>query len=209
MFPQSIARGTSRLEKGGLTEELQAVEVRGLRGIFWADEMRLGLIGTLRRVWAPRGVKVVQEREYSYAWAYLNLAVNGLTGELLWSWTKNMKAVSLASVVRDWALQDVEVLIWDGARGHRGAAYEDVAVARIFQPPYSPELNPAERVFEFLRERVEGLVYGSIAAKKAAVERELERLAAEPERVKRLTGWEWIRSSVAGLDLDDANMALL
>ena len=26
----------------------------------WADEMRVGLVSTVRRVWAPRGVKVRQ-----------------------------------------------------------------------------------------------------------------------------------------------------
>ncbi|HUW14216.1 MAG TPA: hypothetical protein VM537_31125 [Anaerolineae bacterium] len=44
--------------------------------------MRVGLIGQVRRVWAPRGVKVEQLVEYKYEWEYLNLAVNGLTGQL-------------------------------------------------------------------------------------------------------------------------------
>ena len=60
-------------------------------GLCWGDEMRVGLIGQIRRVWAPRGVKVVQVLEYKRAWAYLNLAVNGLTGQLHWDWTENMK----------------------------------------------------------------------------------------------------------------------
>jgi hypothetical protein len=110
-----------------------------------------------------------------------------------------MKAASIAPVVKGWAEQGVEVVVWDGAKGHRGTAYEEVSVGRIFQPPYSPELNPAERVFEFLRERVEGVVYGTLYNKKAAVEAELEKLAADPERIKLLTGWSWIHQAVAGL----------
>jgi hypothetical protein len=187
------------LEKGGLKKKLAASKVADKAGVFWADEMRVGLIGETRRVWAPRGVKVVQEREYEHVWTYLNLAVNGLSGDLHWSWTKDMKAASIAPVVKSWAEQGVEAVVWDGAQGHRGAAYEEVSVERIFQPPYSPELNPAERVFEFLRERIEGVVYGSLHNKKAAVEAELEKLAADPERVKSLTGWSWIHQAVAGL----------
>lgn len=161
--------------------------------------MRLGLIGQLRRVWASRGVKVVQPLEYSYQWSYLNLAVNGVSGSLLWRWTDNMKAASIAPVVQDWAAQGLRFLVWDRARGHRGTAYQDIKVARIEQPPYSPELNPAERVFEYLRDRVEGFIYGSIANKKAAVERELQALSNNPERVKSLAGWSWIHDAVNAL----------
>lgn len=195
------------MEKGGLADKLKEAGVAHGAGVFWGDEMRVGLIGEAKRVWAPRGVKVEQEVEYVYRWSYLNLAVSGLSGELHWSWTKDMKSASLAPVLEDWGSEGVEVMVWDGAKGHHGAAYDDSAVTRLFQPPYSPELNPAERVFELLRARIEGEVYGSVAAKKKAVEAELESLAADPKQVKRLTGWEWIRQSIVRLSQD--NMALL
>jgi hypothetical protein len=54
-----------------------------------------------------------------------------------------------------------------------------------------------ERVLEELRREVEGGVYGTIEQKMAAVERELEAMAASPERVQRLTGWSWIRDALA------------
>ena len=69
----------------------------------------------------------------------------------------------------------------------------------IEQPPYSPELNPAERVFQYLRSKVEGLVYGTIAAKKDAIEAEIAQLAADPDRVRSLAGWDWICQSVTRL----------
>lgn len=164
--------------------------------------MRVGLIGTVRRVWASVGVKVVQSVEYKYEWAYLNLAVNGLTGALHWAWTDDMKAQSIAPVVKRWAQQGVEVLVWDRAPGHRGPAYANLPVHRIEQPPYSPELNPAERVFEHLRAQIEGRVYGSLEKKKAAVEEALHLLAQDPKAVKRLAGWQWIQDSVAALEQD-------
>jgi transposase len=167
--------------------------------------MRVGLIGQVRRVWAPRGTKVQQGVEYKREWVYLNLAVNGLTGELRWDWTTNMKGESIAPVVTQWADEGVDTIVWDRAPGHRGAAYQDVAVNLVEQPPYSPELNPAERVFEYLRSRIEGRVYGAIATKKQAVETELENLSAAPEKVISLAGWDWIRHSVSGLwDIDTA-----
>lgn len=187
------------MEKGGLSARLVEVGCAGPAGLYWGDEMRLGLIGQVRRVWAPRGVKVVQVVEYKREWAYLNLVVNGLSGQLRWAWTENMKGDSIAPVVKAWEEAGVSVIVWDRARGHRGPAYQDVAVRLIEQPPYSPELNPAERVFEHLRGKVEGQVYGTIEAKKRAIEAELEKLAAAPNSVKSLAGWDWIRQSVNGL----------
>ena len=173
--------------------------MRDPKTVGFADEMRVGLIGQVRRRWVPKGYKLEQQVEYQYEWLYLNLVVNGVTGTLLWDWTENMKSTSIAPVVRQWYEAGIQVVVWDRARGHRGEAYQGVPVARIEQPPYSPELNPAERVFEYLRDRVEGHVYGSIEAKQWAVELQLQRLAQDPEKVKSLTGWDWIRQALTGL----------
>jgi transposase len=70
---------------------------------------------------------------------------------------------------------------------------------RIPLPAYSPELNPAERIFEEIRARTEGVVYDSLDAKQAVAEAYLQDLAADPERVKQLCGWRWIRDALTGL----------
>jgi transposase len=163
-----------------------------MAGLVWEDEMRVGLIGEVRRVWAPRGVKVVQPQEFTHAWIYLLLTVDPLHGRLRWAWVLNMKGVSLAPVLRQWAQRGLRTVVWDGARGHRGPAYEGLKLHRIEQPPHSPELNPVERIFEYLRDAIEGKVYGTLKAKMKTVERELQRLAACPHQVKSLAGWKWI-----------------
>lgn len=161
--------------------------------------MRLGLIGQVRKVWAPVGVKIVQPLQYTYEWVYLNIAVNGLTGTLKWDWTENMKSITISNVVKGWQAEGVEIIIWDRAPGHRGDAYQDIEVKRIEQPPYSPELNPAERVFQFLRDKIEGVVYDTLEAKKEIVEGYLNALVASPERIQSLTAWGWIQQAVQTL----------
>ena len=106
---------------------------------------------------------------------------------------------ALAGVVGRWGDQGLSTVVWDRARGHGGAAYDAIPVHRIEQPAYSPELNPAERVFEWLRSRIEGVVYGTLEAKRDAVERELCTLKASPDRVQRLAGWSWIREALTGI----------
>ena len=94
----------------------------------------------------------------------------------------------------------VRALVWDGARSHRSELVRSVAgVKTIVQPAYSPELNPAERVFEEVRRCVEGRVYGSIEEKMEAVNDCLSGLESDPERVRSIAGWDWIKRNVQGL----------
>lgn len=166
-------------------------------GLVWADEMRLGLRGSVRRVWAPRGVKVHQAQVLTYVWRYLALAVNGLTGTLHWAWTTSMKKEAIAAVVGEWQRAGLATVVWDGAASHRARLVREIGLLLVTQPPAAPELNPAERVFQELRRAVEGRTYPTIEAKMALVERELQQLAADPDRLRRLTGWAWISDALA------------
>ncbi len=185
------------MEKGGLVAALADAGVSPTAALVWADEMRLGLRGVLRRVWAPRGVKVIQPLTLTYTWRYLALAVNGLSGTLHWAWTTSMKKEAIAAVVSAWQDAGVAALIWDGAASHRARLVRGVGLPLITQPPAAPELNPAERVFEELRRTVEGRTYDSLADKMTVIERELAALAADPIRLRRLTGWAWIQTALA------------
>jgi DDE superfamily endonuclease len=154
------------------------------------------LHGCTRRVLAPRGVKVVQRVQVEYAWRDLLLAVAPLSGELRWAWLERMRQESLRPVLEEWELPCV---VGDGAPSHKGKQVAELAMARVALPAYAPELNPAERVFEALRARLEGRVYDSLEAKQAEAEAYLQELAADPELVKQLGGWQWIIDALQGL----------
>ena len=162
--------------------------------MFW-DEMRLGCIGQVRRRWAPRGLKVVQKVRVAYEWRYLVLAVAPCTGQLWWTWLEDMGAESLQRALEQ-AKKEIrlEVVIWDRAPGHRARCL-GATVERIFQPPYSPELQPVERLFEELRREVEGQVYDALEAKMQAAEAMLRTWQQDPEKVRSLTAWSWIREA--------------
>jgi predicted Zn-ribbon and HTH transcriptional regulator len=184
------------LEKRGLAERLAAENVAADAKVCWGDEMRLGLISQVRKVWCSIGTQVVQKVQISYKYLYLHLAVDGLKGSLHWQWAENMKQEAVLRVVTSWQAAGIEVIIWDGAPSHRANEVQKLAPTLICQPPYAPELNPAERIFEAVRQEVEGVVYDTLEEKKEAAERFLQRLAASPERIKSLAGWEWIRDAL-------------
>jgi hypothetical protein len=177
-----------------MTAALVGAGVRRDAGVVLADELRLGLRGQVRRVLAPRGGKVVQRLQLTYQWAYLLLAVDPRAGTLRWRWLARCRAEPIRDTLAAWA---PDAVVWDGHGAHTARLLAELPGARVRLPAYSPELNPAERVFQELRRRLEGRSYGSVAAKQAAADAYLTDLAAAPERVRRLCGWGWL---VAGLN---------
>jgi transposase len=158
--------------------------------------MRLGQRGQVRRVLAPRGVKVLQRLTLEYQWLYLLLVGDPLKGELRWQWIPRLRQEHLRPVLEAWGLAGV---VWDGAGAHRGKQLADLKTQRVPLPPYAPELNPAERVFEEVRRHGEGRVYQSLREKQEVVEEYLRALAANPETVRQLSGWSWLREALEQL----------
>ncbi len=74
------------MEKGGLATALAAVGLTAGARVGFADEQRIGLRGTTRRVWGRRGVKVRQRLQLRYEWAYLFAAVDARAGAIWWDW---------------------------------------------------------------------------------------------------------------------------
>jgi hypothetical protein len=184
------------VEKGGLATAPAAAGLTRASGAGFADELRLGLRGTTRRVWGRRGTKVRQRLQLRYEWRYLFAAVDARAGTVWWDWLDTMKAVDLAPVIAGLREMDVlDALVWDGAPSHADADVLGVGLPLVALPPYSPEPNPAERLFEEIRRRVEGQVYATLDDKAAEVEAFLRELEADPARVRQLCGWDWITAA--------------
>ena len=179
-----------------MTAALAGAGVARDAGIVLADELRLGLRGQVRRVLAPRGVKVTQRLQLRYQRAYLLLAVDPRAGTLRWRWLERCRAEPIKAALAEWA---PDAVVWDGHGAHTARLLADLPLARVRLPPYSPELNPAERIVEEIRRRVEGRTYADIAAKQAVADAHLAELAADPARVKRLCGWDWLTDALDAL----------
>ena len=70
--------------------------------VVFADEMRLGLLEQVRRVWGRRGEKLRQRVELRYEWVYLVLGVDPIRGQLRGGWVKRVRGVEIAQVLRAW-----------------------------------------------------------------------------------------------------------
>ena len=157
--------------------------------------MRLGLHGQVRRRWTVRGHRLRQRVQVVYRWRYLALAITP-GGVLRWAWTDRVRQDQIVGLVEGWRDDGVAGIVWDNAPGHTARRVRALAVPLVRLPPYAPELNPAERIFQEIRRRVEGFTWADLETKLAAVEAFLSELADDPPRLQRLVGWDWLTTAL-------------
>jgi len=68
-------------------------------------------------------------------------------------------------------------------------------VILLFQPAYSPEVNPIERLWGYVKEQLKWLRFDQIEELRAAVQKELNKLTLEV--IASLTGWKFILEALS------------
>jgi len=163
------------------------------------DEGRFGLLGTPRRCWAPRATRPVVgarlERKYIYAFSAVS-PHDGVMDSLVLPWV-NAETMSLfLAEVAQRHSEEFIVMVMDQAGWHIAG---ELTVPRnmrlILLPPYSPELNPAEHLWESLREDCfANYVFVNLDAVERALTKGLVALEADSARTRSMTGFNWITS---------------
>jgi putative transposase len=120
------------------------------------DEARFGQQGTITRVWAPKGSRPRAVRQTRYTFLFVLVAVCVSTGEasalIMPELNAEVVNLFLEEFARELPVGVHAVLIWDGAGDHVSADLRvPSTVSLILLPPYSPELNPVEDLWHFLR----------------------------------------------------------
>ena len=123
---------------------------------WFQDEARIGQQGTLTAVWAETGSRPQRVRQTEYEWVYLYAAVNAATGasSAMLAPTVNTDYMNahLQFISRQVTPGSHGILVLDQAGWHTAKALkvpENLTLLHL--PAYSPELNPVERVWAFLR----------------------------------------------------------
>lgn len=164
--------------------------------MWFEDELRAGQQGTLTRVWAPIGTRPTAVRQTEYKWAYVFASVCPRTGEsvALIAPTVNTHLMNahLRHLSEHLGSSRYAVLILDGAGWHRSRDLNVPAnITLLLLPPYSPELNPVERVWRWLRDR-------KLSNRVLPADAELDALLAEvfnditPARFRSLCHADWL-----------------
>lgn len=166
--------------------------------IWWQDEARVGQQGTLTRVWAERGSRPVAPRDLRYEWAYLFGAVcpaRGVGAALVLPHANAaMMNLHLAEISRCVCPGAHALLMTDGAGWHQTGSRSRLPpnITLLHLPPYSPELNPVENVWPFLRSnKLANRVFRDYDDILNACPDARKSLAAQPLRITAIASRSW------------------
>src|ERR1035441_10932172 len=100
-------------------------------------------------------------------------------------------------LARKFARQDI-LLVLDGAPNHRcGDLALPDNISLLFLPPYSPELNPKENLWDEIREKIfKNLALKSMNAVRAKLREAVLYIERNPELVKSITAFPYIAKSI-------------
>ena len=147
-----------------------------------------------------KGRRPPGRRDQRFGWAYLFAAVEPATGADVALVLPEATTATMGLFLAEFAAGlpgDVHaVLVLDRAGWHGARALAVPAnVTLVPLPPYSPELDPVERVWLHLRERFLSLwVLRDHRAVVDACRTAWNRLVAEPGRLRSLCDQPWIRN---------------
>jgi putative transposase len=166
--------------------------------VWWQDEARVGQQGTLTRVWAERGTRPPAPRDRRYEWAYLFGAVcpeRGIGAGLVLPYADaDAMSLHLAEIAKRVMPSAHAVVVLDGAGWHKLGGKLSVPdnVSLLPLPPYAPELNPVELIWQFLRQnQLSNRVFDSYDAIVDACCSAWKALMAMPERITSIATRPW------------------
>jgi transposase len=185
--------------KSELAAKLEALEIQaGSRVKVWfMDEARFGLHTELRRVWTVRGHRPVVPRQIKYEWDYLYGALSVVGGEAHFA---HLPGVSLEwdrSYLADLAASDPEaihVLVRDQAGFHLRDSDPRLPdrVRLVDLPPYSPELNPCEQMWDIVKDDTCNQVFANVTALRDRMRDTLQRYWEDATSVIHFIGRDWL-----------------
>jgi len=172
--------------------------------IWFQDEARVGQKGTLTYVWAPKGSRPAMVRDNRHDSAHLFGAIcpeRGVGAAIIMP-AVNTEAMNehLKEISAQVARGRHALLICDGAGWHQrgGRLIIPDNITLLHLPPYAPELNPVENVWEYLRgNKLSGLIWNGYDAIVRACKTAWNFLMDDPVRINSLSANTRIWTSVS------------
>lgn len=178
--------------------------------LVWAtDEQRVGLQPVTRRVWTPVGQRPLAcgRQRYEWQWVYGFVEpTSGRTWFQLWTaFDAETMALTLADLAAELALGPRRhlVLMLDGAGQHHALAVAPerlpAGLHLLTQPPYSPELQPSERLWTLTNEALANRTFEHLADLTEPLVARCREIAAQPQTVRALTCYRWWAEAVGNV----------
>ena len=198
-----VARFEQRL---GAVQAFSALEEEPLPlRVFFQDETRLGLHLPLHRRLTAPGVKPYQDINPVYEYYWLYAAVEPCTGEACWLEMPGLNTANFEAFLQRFSQQypeSLNLMLLDGASAHRAQRLvvpDNVLLLPL--PPYCPELNPVERLWQDLKDRLK-VAQAPVRASLSALRDHVAELIRQytPQQLASLTGYPYIINAIEAIN---------
>ncbi len=165
--------------------------------VFFQDEGRFGRMARPVSCWAKKGTRpnlpVAQIREYTYAYS----AVSPQNGELFSLVLPYADVKVMEIFLREFCKHinnKPTLMIMDQAAWHTSEKLNlPPNLILAFQPPYSPELNPVECLWKYIREKfTHNKFWQSMTELEDDLCDALRACSKMPKTIKSLSNFRWI-----------------
>ena len=204
--PQRDLKAQNAFKKNGFPDAVrQARRTAARRGrrlrIMFADEARFGRMNRPRPCWAPLGTRPAVAAQLIREYVYLYGAVSPKDGTcvflILPAPDTECFQIFLNTVAKQYS-RDLILLLVDGAGNH--GSDQLVLPANIILhplPPYSPELNPQENIWDEIREKIfKNYALKSMDEVYGKLEEAALYIQRNPKIVKSITSFPYIAKAL-------------
>ncbi len=169
--------------------------------VWFAHESRYGLLPNLRRLWTFKGHRPHKLWQSKYTWSYCYGALDIVDGQAVFIQTPTVNldwTQAFLNQIKAEFPEHQHVVVWDGAGFHpRDNSHPSIpdGVHTIRLPPYSPELNPIEKLWDLIQDHTANKLWPNIERLDQGVAAHLQDWWLDQRRVIRLVGNGWARAS--------------
>lgn len=149
-------------------------------------------------MWAPKGERPIAIGHHRFEWLYVTGFVEPATGRTVWNIANAICKPLFEAILADFAKSVGAgparriVLQLDNAGWHgpKNLAVPE-GIRLVFQPPHSPELQPAEHLWPFVDEPLANLYFPTLDDLDRVVAKRCVELIDQPDPISASTLFHW------------------
>ena len=180
-----------------MPERLDQVRQNYRKVELWAfDEHRLGLKPIIKRTWTKKGESTIATVYPRYEWLYLYAFVCPQTGRNHWYIMPRVGIDIYNIVIKEFAAEVKAtrskgvIVVLDRAGWHSKRELP-TGIELEFLPSYSPELQPAERLWELVDDPLVNKCFKDLDDLEAVLKKSCEDLMQNPDLISQQTLFHW------------------
>lgn len=168
----------------GIVQEIKDKSGKKMDIAYWCqDETRVGFRTEVGRKITLKGVKPQQTFQWHYNYYYIYGLIEPIGGRSFFYEFSHFNSDCMGAFLKQFQRENQEqihIIQLDNAPIHTAKKLEvPENIILLFQPPYCPEVNPIERVWEYIKYRLRSLLYINLDDVKEKVSGILNTLTEE------------------------------